>query len=55
MTERVECYDKPNQDGEVIGNQLESEKFNKNLTDASAGKKISNLLKRPKQRQSISA
>ena len=45
MTETVECY--ANLGGEVIENQLKSEKFNENLTDT--GKKIFYPLKRPKR------
>ena len=45
----MECY--ANLGGEVIGNQLKSEKFKENLTDTE--KKIFNPLKRPKERQSI--
>ena len=45
----MECY--ANLGGEVIENQLKSEKFNENLTDT--GKKIFYPLKRPKERQSV--
>ena len=51
MTETVECC--ANEDGEVFEKQLKSDKFNKNLTDVV--KQIFNLLKRPKERQSIRA
>ena len=38
MTKTVECY-ATDQDGEVIGNQLKSEKFNKNLIHVDSEKK----------------
>ena len=54
MTKTVECY-AADWDGEVIGNQLKSEKFNKNLIHVDSEKKIFNLLKRPKECHSIRA
>ena len=38
MTKTVECY-ATDQDAEVIGNQLKSEKFNKNLIHVDSEKK----------------
>ena len=54
MTKTVECC-ATDYEGEVIGNQLKSEKFNKNLTHVDSEKKIFNLLKRPKECHSIRA